>query len=300
MIYNIDIDGVICTEYQGVPDRIPHKENIVIINRLFEQGHSIVLQTARGMKSGKNNGEFADNKYRKLTEDQLSTWGVNYTSLHFGKVNADVYIDNKGLPLSSIKQSNGKKAIVVLGNQYSGGCQNHNPSRSLEKQDKLINAWGYYLGEMHKDTTIINLSLDYDCSNKDAIDSFLSVPKSVYSEYEHVLFVVGLSSPNINNQVDDTLCSLINLQNYAKLNEFNVLFGDINVSSSSDYEQSSMFRHVDWEGYIHNYTCDKTLFSIIAANRDMFNTYHFPNESGHLAIATEINRLIKNRYLEWN
>lgn len=92
MIYCFDIDGVICTNTWGEYELAePLVEAIERINELHDTGHTIVLHTARGTETGID--------WRPVTERQLGEWGLRYHSLHFGKPNADVYIDDRGLSL---------------------------------------------------------------------------------------------------------------------------------------------------------------------------------------------------------
>lgn len=93
----IDIDGVIAElredhDYSKVG---PRTEVIRNINRLHEAGNEIILLTARGYKTGKD--------WKQVTLDSLKKWGVKYHELHFGKPNADYYIDDKMLPLSFLE-----------------------------------------------------------------------------------------------------------------------------------------------------------------------------------------------------
>ena len=90
MIYCFDIDGTLCTNTEGDYDSAqPFAERIVIVNRLFESGHRIILLTARGSTTGID--------WRATTERQLLQWGVKYHSLHLGKPTADVYVDDKAV-----------------------------------------------------------------------------------------------------------------------------------------------------------------------------------------------------------
>lgn len=92
-----DIDGVIAElradhDYSQVG---PRKDVIKNINRLYDAGNEIILLTARGYKTGKD--------WKQLTADCLKEWGLKYHELHFGKPNADFYIDDKMLPLRIIE-----------------------------------------------------------------------------------------------------------------------------------------------------------------------------------------------------
>lgn len=97
LTYVFDIDGTICSLSDGDYKLVrPIYERIDIINELYEQGHTILFQTARGMGRTKNNVLLAEKLFRELTEKQLDDWGVKYHKLFMGKPSGDVYIDDKG------------------------------------------------------------------------------------------------------------------------------------------------------------------------------------------------------------
>ena len=92
MIYVFDLDGTLCThDPDGKLSRVePYKERIEMVNKLYDEGHDIIIDTARGYKTGIN--------WRELTEKQLKDWGVKYHMLRTGvKIYADYYIDDKGI-----------------------------------------------------------------------------------------------------------------------------------------------------------------------------------------------------------
>ena len=71
-------------------DSTPKKERIEIVNTLYEDGHTILIDTARGCVSGKN--------YFFFTMEQLKSWGVKFHTLRTGvKFGADIFIDDKGI-----------------------------------------------------------------------------------------------------------------------------------------------------------------------------------------------------------
>jgi len=91
-----DIDGVIAElvpdgNYAGAHPRLPMIEQV---NRLFAHGHRIVLHTARGSATGLD--------WEPETRKQLERWGLRYHSLHFGKPAADIYIDDRMIPLDEV------------------------------------------------------------------------------------------------------------------------------------------------------------------------------------------------------
>jgi acid phosphatase class B len=98
MKYVVDIDGTICEGAYGVYENaIPKKDAIQKINNLYDEGHTIVYFTARGMNRTNNDAALAESMFRKITEEQLQKWGCKYNQLLMGKPSADYYIDDKGI-----------------------------------------------------------------------------------------------------------------------------------------------------------------------------------------------------------
>jgi hypothetical protein len=90
MIYCFDIDGTLCTNTDGAYEQAqPHPDVIEEVRRLTAGGHRILCMTARGATTGID--------WRRLTEQQLRSWGVPYERLFMGKPTADVYIDDKAV-----------------------------------------------------------------------------------------------------------------------------------------------------------------------------------------------------------
>ena len=98
MIYVFDIDGTICTltdgEYLAAK---PLRSRIDKVNALYDEGHTIIFQTARGMGRSNNTEQFAYAKFYDITKQQLQDWGVKHHSLFLGKPAGDIYIDDKGI-----------------------------------------------------------------------------------------------------------------------------------------------------------------------------------------------------------
>lgn len=90
MIYCFDIDGTLCTNTDGGYEKAqPLPAVITRINGLYEAGHRILLQTARGATTSID--------WRAITERQLKEWGVRYHALYFDKPTADLYVDDKAV-----------------------------------------------------------------------------------------------------------------------------------------------------------------------------------------------------------
>ena len=98
MIYAFDIDGTICSHYNGnYTNSKPILERIQIVNRLYDEGNTIFFLTARGMGRTNNDQIGAYKCLYTFTENQLNEWGVKYHQLFMGKPDADIFIDDKGI-----------------------------------------------------------------------------------------------------------------------------------------------------------------------------------------------------------
>jgi CMP-N-acetylneuraminic acid synthetase len=84
-----DIDGVIAKLEPNNNYSLsePNQPMIDVVNKLYDMGNQIILFTARGYVTGKD--------WSNTTREQMEKWGVQYHELHFGKPNADYYVDDK-------------------------------------------------------------------------------------------------------------------------------------------------------------------------------------------------------------
>jgi|TARA_B100000131_G_scaffold133224_1_gene129845 hypothetical protein len=105
-IYCIDIDGTLTEPHKGTPfQAIPIPSRIERVNKLFDEGATIYLMTARGFVHSSTRypddilaqQREADYHVRSRTEKQLKEWGVKYTKLFFGKPRAWVYVDDRAI-----------------------------------------------------------------------------------------------------------------------------------------------------------------------------------------------------------
>jgi len=102
VIYCFDLDGTLCTlEVDGMKEgpgkdkhqymnATPMQDRIDIVNELYDQGHTIIVETARGAVSKID--------WYASTHKQLENWGLKFHTLRTGvKHAADIYIDDKGM-----------------------------------------------------------------------------------------------------------------------------------------------------------------------------------------------------------
>jgi CMP-N,N'-diacetyllegionaminic acid synthase len=92
VIFVFDLDGTLCaTKGRMYHEAEPIQQRIDAVNALFDQGHIIMVDTARGSMTGED--------HRELTETQLEVWGLKYHELRVGvKLYADCYVDDKAAP----------------------------------------------------------------------------------------------------------------------------------------------------------------------------------------------------------
>ncbi len=91
MIYCFDLDGTLCTQRDGdYSEAEPYLDRIEKVNSLYDSGHTIYIETARGTETGID--------WNEATKNQLRTWGVKYHQLRAGiKFAATYYIDDRAV-----------------------------------------------------------------------------------------------------------------------------------------------------------------------------------------------------------
>lgn len=99
MKYIVDIDGTICTSVSNgnYGKAMPIVDRIAKINKLYDEGHTIVYLTARGMGRHHDDEILAKASFFELTKLQLDLWGCKYHRLMLGKPSGDYYIDDKAI-----------------------------------------------------------------------------------------------------------------------------------------------------------------------------------------------------------
>jgi len=91
MQFIIDMDGTICTEEKTYSRSMakPLEGAVENVNRLFEEGHTIIIYTARTWM------EF------EMTTDWLQRHEIKYHQLIMGKPIGDMWIDDRALGFKS-------------------------------------------------------------------------------------------------------------------------------------------------------------------------------------------------------
>ena len=116
MKYCFDLDGTICDtplresdKKPGYLESTPFPFMVEQVNKLYDDGHKIIIMTARGRGSGID--------WTGLTTEQLTRWGVKYHELEpmFHKPTADLFIDDKGISVDEWKKNIPQKKGIIAG-----------------------------------------------------------------------------------------------------------------------------------------------------------------------------------------
>jgi len=95
MIIYVDIDGTICTNTDGdYKQAKPRFNQIDKINKLYDEGHTIIYWTARGTVTKID--------WLELTQQQLYDWGCKCHDVRIGKPQYDLWIDDKSKKIEEL------------------------------------------------------------------------------------------------------------------------------------------------------------------------------------------------------
>lgn len=100
----VDLDGVICTlkkPGETYADVQPIEGVVEKLKALRQNGHYIIIQTARHMKTCNGNVGQVVNRIGAVTLQWLSDNDIEYDEIYFGKPWAELYIDDNALRFSN-------------------------------------------------------------------------------------------------------------------------------------------------------------------------------------------------------
>lgn len=102
-----DLDGTLCQEkpsdlsYDQYAYVKPYVNMVNYVNKLYDDGHYIIINTARHMKSTGGNVGLINQRVGKITLNWLVRNHVKYHELSFGKPYADYYVDDKAMDIGT-------------------------------------------------------------------------------------------------------------------------------------------------------------------------------------------------------
>ena len=101
MNYCFDLDGTICDtplrksdNKPGYLESTPFPFMVEQINKLYDEGNTIVYWTARGSRKQID--------WTELTAKQLDEWGAKYNELRVDKPFYDLFIEDKSLRIEEL------------------------------------------------------------------------------------------------------------------------------------------------------------------------------------------------------
>lgn len=112
MRYAFDIDNTLVrTVGSDYENSSPIQHRIDSVNRLYDEGHTIYLFTARGSASGRD--------LREFTEQQMNRFGIKFHRLIMGKPDVDVFVDDKAI---SVNEWDDTKTVCSPPVIWTNGC----------------------------------------------------------------------------------------------------------------------------------------------------------------------------------
>jgi capsule biosynthesis phosphatase len=116
----IDLDGVICQlrksneTYQHL---VPVAGAIEKVNALKNEGHYIIIYTARRMKTHHANTAKVIADIGKVTLDWLEEYEIPYDEIMFGKPWADIYIDDNAFRFENWDEVNNDGSSLPMSHE---------------------------------------------------------------------------------------------------------------------------------------------------------------------------------------
>lgn len=234
----------------------PIQSNIDYLKYLKSFGHTIIIYTARNMRTcSGNNGKVMKN-IGKITFDTLEKFDIPYDELYFGKPYAHFYIDDLahncfdnlekeiGYYMENVKPRNFNEIECNTINIYT------------KKSEDLSGEIYYYNNIPREIKDLFPLFIDYDINNKwykmEKIDGLL-VTNLYLSELltqDHLQHIMN-SIRRIQNVVIDSSCKSINIYSnycskmksrfekydYSKFPNYKTIYNEI-YSKLKDYENN--------------------------------------------------------------
>ena len=112
----IDLDGVICqlkNPDESYSDVKPNDDVLNLLREWKNSGHTIIIYSARHMRSCKGNVSEVINKIGKTTTEWLEKWKIPYDEIYFGKPYGDIYIDDLAITYTNTTDLKTKFELVT-------------------------------------------------------------------------------------------------------------------------------------------------------------------------------------------
>jgi len=130
-IIAFDLDDVLCWRDHDEASKEKYKfckpipEMISLVNMCYDQGHNIIIYTARGMSIYAKDKIKIYNELFSLTKNHLDEWGIKYHQLVMGKYPYDLLIDDKAVSSFDIKSFDDIKNALKRSKQKRNESRSH-------------------------------------------------------------------------------------------------------------------------------------------------------------------------------
>jgi capsule biosynthesis phosphatase len=114
MRFCFDVDGTIAElkkEGEQYQDVLPKKGAVETLKKLKEDGHYIILHTARNMQTYSGNVGKVISVQSPILFEWLKKYDVPYDEVYFGKPSADFYVDDKAIRMNEWEDFEWKNLI---------------------------------------------------------------------------------------------------------------------------------------------------------------------------------------------
>jgi len=156
LILIYDLDKTLCTKKtpeETYADVKPIQPMIDQLNKFYDEGHTIIISTARNMLTQKNHISRCIANVGLDTLLWLKKYNVNYHGLDFGKDIGDIYIDDKSCldcpeeierRIESIQNGTEYEYLNIQKQQYNKIKQLEQYIKELEEKLKLTKPEVYH------------------------------------------------------------------------------------------------------------------------------------------------------------
>lgn len=243
-----DLDNTLVTfpkianDYTSVE---PITKNIEYLRYLKSFGHTIIIYTARRMKTYHGNvGKLMAN-IGKITFETLDKFNIPYDEIYFGKPQADIYIDDLGLNCyDDLEKELGFYIDTIKPRDF-----NQINSSMIEiftkESNNLSGEIYYYLHIPYEIKDIYPIMIDYDINNKwykiEQIDGLTA----------SILYVDQLLTFNTLQSIMD---SIVRIQSVKVENEI-----DINIYANYSSKIEERYNSYDYSSYPNHYQIFTTI-----------------------------------------
>jgi len=158
-----DLDNTLVT-YPTIPNDYasvkPIYKNIKLLNNLKNDGHEIIIHTARRMQTHKGNIGKVIKDIALITINTLDKYNIKYDELIFGKPIADIYIDDRAINpyINNISYF----GLFYKNDDFIPNKINNNKYNVIEKYDNYIVKKGPYSIMKGELFYYQNIPLDYE------------------------------------------------------------------------------------------------------------------------------------------